>query len=50
MNVCAECPDNTISTGGADSCTSCEAGKEPNSDQSACRKYSCKVSHDSAAI
>ena len=43
MDTCAECPDNTVSTaGGADSCTSCEAGKEPNSERTECHgKYSC---------
>ena len=42
MNECEVCPNNKISTGGAASCTPCEAGKEPNSDQSDCGKYSCK--------
>ena len=41
MNECAECPDNQISTGGAVSCTHCKAGTEPNSERTACGKYSC---------
>ena len=43
MNECAVCPDNTISTGGAASCTSCEAGTEPNLERTECGtgKYSC---------
>ena len=41
MNECAECSDNMVSEEGADSCTTCEAGKGPNSDQSACGKYFC---------
>ena len=36
MNECAECPDNTVSTGGAVLCTPCEAGKEPNSERTEC--------------
>ena len=42
MNTCEVCSDNMISSEGAASCTSCEAGTEPNSDQSDCGKYFCK--------
>ena len=36
MNECAECPDNTVSTGGPASCTPCEPGRERNSDKTEC--------------
>ena len=42
MNTCEVCSDNMISSEGAASCTSCEAGTEPNSDRTACGEYSCK--------
>ena len=46
MNECEVCPDNHISPEeGAALCTPCEAGKEPNSDQSACGKNSCRGDH-----
>ena len=43
MNECEGCPDNHISPEeGAVLCTPCEAGKGPNSERTACGKYSCK--------
>ena len=38
MNTCEECPDNTISSEGADLCITCELGQEQNLGRTECGK------------
>ena len=38
MSECQQCPKNTISTAGADSCTPCETGQQANSQKTQCGK------------
>ena len=41
---CVPCEEGTVSTEtGATSCTSCDPGKQPNSDKTLCSEYSCNI-------
>ena len=47
MSECQQCPENTISTAGADSCTPCETGQQANSQKTQCgKKIEKKYYHD----
>ena len=39
MSECQKCPENSVSTEGADSCTICKPGLEANSQKTQCGKY-----------